>query len=118
MRRRLTRTLLPIVGLAFACGGEEATGPTSKLEPTQTPPAKVVIVSTTVDQAGDVRVLDLPGDRASRAAAYHLLRRHQSRTSNTPSCASNCTSVVCLDQRGPWTRSCDVGHQQLAQDRP
>ena len=36
MRRLLTRTLLPMAGLAFACGGEEAAGRTSRLEEAQT----------------------------------------------------------------------------------
>ena len=59
MRRLLARTCLPIVGLAFACGRDEPTGPTSGSDVTPRPlaeeaSASVVIASTAVDQAGDV----------------------------------------------------------------
>ena len=97
MRRLLTRTLLPIVGLAFACGGEETTGPTSKLEPTQTPPAQAVIVSTMVDQAGNVgRFTSLAiGPDGRRHITYFDVTNEDLKYA---SCASNCTSA------GAWTK--------------
>ncbi len=59
MRRLLARTCLPIVGLAFACSGDEPTGATSDPDVTPRPLAEeaspaVIIASTAVDQSGDV----------------------------------------------------------------
>ena len=54
MRRLLARGLVPVAGLAFGCGGEEATGPTFKPEEARQPLAEVVISSIAVDQTGDV----------------------------------------------------------------
>ena len=97
MRRLLARTLLPIAGLAFACGGDEPTGPTSNPEESLHPLAQevspaAVTVSTAVDQAGDV-------GRYTSLAIGPNGRRHITYYDNTKenlkyaSCASNCASA-------------------------
>lgn len=102
MRRLLTRTLLPIAGLAFACGRDDPTDPTSNLEETLHPLAQeaspaAVIVSTAVDRAGDV-------GRYTSLAIGPNGRRHITYYDNTnenlkhASCAGNCTSATA------WTK--------------
>ena len=103
MRRLPTRTLLPIAGLALACGGEEATGPTSKLEPTQMPQAQAVIASTTVDQGGNVgRYTSLAiGPDERRHITYFDVTNEDLKYAVCA--ASNCAFA------GSWTRG---GHRQ------
>ena len=84
-----------MAGSAFACGGEEATGPTSRLEEAQHP--SVVIASTAVDQAGNV-------GKYSSLAVGPDGRRHVTYFDGTnedlkyAACASNCTFA------GAWTK--------------
>ncbi len=111
MRKLLARTCLPIIGLAFACSGDEPTDPTSApAEPlrrlAEEASPSVVIASTAVDQANDV-------GRYTSLAIGPDGRRHITYFDNTnrnlkyASCAGNCAVA------GSWSKgvvdNADVG---------